>query len=80
MTLLLLNDYVISYCQSQNFFSCLDWPTFKKVNLVMDRNISFGIAYFEILLSFAHCRESLSASSTTAIRKSAAFNSVHIKE
>ena len=46
----------------------------------MDRNISFGIAYFKILLSLGHWRESLSASSTIEIRKSAAFNSIHTKE
>ena len=46
----------------------------------MDRNVSFGIAYFKTFLRFAHWRESLSASSTTEIRKSAAFNSIHTME
>ena len=38
--------------KTKTFFSCLDSPTLKNLNLMMDRNTSFGIAYFQNTSTF----------------------------
>ena len=80
MTSLLLTFMSLITFKAETFFSRLDWPTFKKVNLMMDRNISFRIAYFKDTSKFCILSRKFVNILQHGIRKSAAFNSIHTNE